>query len=203
MGGGDLPPLCDGAAAAGREEEAGLLPPRPLEGRCWLLPGPGAGWGARAAEPEPGRAGSERCHCCWAGTLAAHMPPCGCSTLTLTPATLLVLVQEGSLECYLVDCGVPPEDVDRVVTQVGAAQQLAWHGMAWLLLCCRLACTQPAKPAGQAVCCCCCSAVRSAAFAAPRHKPTHNPLRHSGPCCCYACCACRRWRGASPPAAAR
>ncbi len=28
-------------------------------------------------------------------------------------------LQEGSLECYLVDLGVPPDDIDRVVTQVG------------------------------------------------------------------------------------
>jgi hypothetical protein len=32
-------------------------------------------------------------------------------------------VQEGSLECYLVDCGVPADDVDRVVTQVGTNQR--------------------------------------------------------------------------------
>jgi hypothetical protein len=45
---------------------------------------------------------------------------CLLAALLLLPATLLLLLQEGSLECYLVDCGVPPEDVDRVVTQVGA-----------------------------------------------------------------------------------
>lgn len=33
-------------------------------------------------------------------------------------------LQEGSLECYLVDLGVPPDDVDRVVTQVGAAHDV-------------------------------------------------------------------------------
>jgi hypothetical protein len=45
------------------------------------------------------------------------------------------LPQEGSLECYLVECGVPPDDVDRVVTQVGGGLLLLlllwWRQQRW------------------------------------------------------------------------
>ncbi len=42
---------------------------------------------------------------------------------------LLVCVQEGSLECYLVELGLPPDDVDRVVTQVNGAAKLRAVGL--------------------------------------------------------------------------
>ena len=58
------------------------------------------------------------------------MLPCGAGAACIQPTLFHMIhfisysiqsMQEGSLECYLVELGLPPEEVDNVVTQVRAA----------------------------------------------------------------------------------
>lgn len=90
------------------------------------------------------------------------------------PATLfpLVALQEGSLECYLVECGVAPEDVDRVVTQVGAAA--AFRGL--LLL--------PAASASAAMLLGPCCILPQAAAGLPLPASLAGPVLPRPSCCC-------------------